>query len=181
MSRLLYSERIRSYIWRRFSALLGTSIIAVVVVYASTIAMIHYQVAGRGIQAFVGLFFLGPFPMLVLLFLEVLVASSKQRFEISDDRIALPAPRHQRLFDHKPETILKSQIQRADLDYLQVDGQYKTRIPGSPDRGKRGEWRCTFALKRDEHFVLESSQVPCNRECVPALTEFIRELDERVN
>jgi hypothetical protein len=158
VSRLLYAEHHGAYLQRKYLTSVGSGITLVLVI----LVLFVYPVI-RGAEFDVGFLIqilFGAFISIYLVLWFIFPAFEAQRFEIYDDRIALPRPRETTLFGHKPETIMKSDIQSAEYQSQEVGG-----------------WGYTLKFKNGEVFYLNWVFVDCN-ECEPSMREFLRELIE---
>ncbi len=158
MKRLLYSEPRSTYLQRKYVTLAGSGITLVIFI----LLLLVWPVI-IGAEFDVGLLIsilFGTFMSVYMVLWFIFPALARQRFEIYDDRIALPRPREWTLFDHKPETIMKSDIQSAVFESQEVGG-----------------WGYTLKFKNGEEFYLNWIFVDCN-ECEPAMREFVRGIEE---
>lgn len=173
MSKLLYAERGRSVEKYLFFAL---SIVGIgSIMFLTFLFVTGSDSASRSLELLAW-----TIPVIVLSIFGLLFLLERKRFEIYDNRIVLPYPRKRwpplaGLF--KADTLMKSEVQEANLEILREDGMFETKIPGCSSFGQEGEWRCTFLLKDGETFKLDWSQVKCKEECIPSLKEFIRGLE----
>ena len=163
MSRLLYAEPGVHDLGREYELqLLGIIIFVVVLLllaYATVVGIVEgkFEASALGV-----LTVLAGFVFLVfLIYVLVIWMLTTQRFEIYDDRIELPSPRKPSLKSHKPDTIWKSDVKTAEFKYEEI-----------------GRWGITFVLKNGETFYLNWFRVQCEEECVPALKEFLKGLEE---
>lgn len=183
MSKLLYTEPKSSFFrrkyWGSMPFILAIGLITFVVILTITVPN---GGAWEKFQRFSLLFLVAIIFIPLILFSAVLPALLATRFEVHDDKIVLPFPRkinrRTLLGVSTGEVITKDRVRRASLDFLKEGGAYATRIPGKPDAGQKGEWRCVFLLENGELFVLEWSDVRCKEDCVPALAEFIKGLED---
>lgn len=156
MSRLLYAEHRSTYLERKLVPIVSSIILLVLAVFLVVLPVITAE--EYDIRLLLNGLIYALVASVVLLFL-VFPSLSWQRFEIHDDRIALPRPRHASLFRYKPETIMKDDIQSAEF---QIE--------------PRGGWECTLTFKSGEVFSLNSFFVHCKEECEPAIREFLKGL-----
>lgn len=179
MSKLLYAEKTSSYISRRY----GTLVAVMTMTFFAIIVPIGIALAPEGdvenrLQVLLISSAFAALMIVVTILAGVLPALAQQRFEIYDDRMSLPKPRKISLLTRSPETIMKSDIQRAFLDYTENGGAFKRKISGMDDYGLRGEWRCVLTFKNGETFILTHQRVNVTGDCIPALKEFVRGIEE---
>lgn len=180
--RLLYAEPHSTFVRRKYETAALISMVAVFFLSVSVYGLVDLALHGREttdelINAILGLALLVAFSVFLLV-IEVLGMKDIQRFEIYDDRIALPYPQKRTFRKRKPETILKNDLSHAYLDYTVKGGAFKRKISGMDDYGLRGEWRCILTFKNGETFILTHQRVNVTGDCIPALKEFVRGIEE---
>ncbi len=179
MSKLLYAEKTRSYIWRKYPTFAGGLIVTFfMILVAVGVAISPDLPEGERLNYLFLSSFLAILWTAAIIYGGVLPFLSSQRFEIYDDRIALPIPRKTSHLTRRPETIMKSDLEATFLDYTEKGGAFKRKIPGMDDYGLRGEWRCVLTFKNGETFILTHKHVKVKGECIPALKEFVRGIEE---
>jgi hypothetical protein len=186
MSRLLYAESASSFRSRKYGNSILFLTVALMMIFISVFA--SFQIAatpsGEAWEKIAGIVFSVVFISFIcyLMFAALVIPGLyATRFEIFDDKIILPFRRDRKrglLGSRTRDTIKKDDVKKAQIDVLAEDGPYEVKIRWMQNTGRRGEWRCMFLLTSGELFVLESSWLPCGEECVPALAEFIKGLED---